>query len=328
MKKYFAGKKTIITGGLGMIGSTIARLLVRAGADVTIVDACLPPFGANEFNLRGIRRQVKVLKIDIRDRDALAPVLEHCDIVFNLAGQVSHNDSLEDPFLDTSINYTGHLNVLETVRRVSPKARILYSGSRLQFGRIEKNPVAEDSPQRPLTPYALNKSAAESMYRFYHRLHGLPVVIFRIANPYGPRGQIRHSKYCMVNWFIRQAMDNETIRIYGDGGQVRDYIYIDDLAEAFVRAAAADACLGQSFNIGSGRGVSFREMAETVLRTVKSGRIVHVPWPESYVNVETGDYVSDIGKISNAIGWRPRVGLEEGIARTYAYYRKFHRHYR
>jgi UDP-glucose 4-epimerase len=328
MKGHFLGKNVLITGGLGMIGSSIAHLLVRKGANVTVIDACLPPYGANEFNLRGIRRRVRVLKTDIRDRAALAPLLERCDIVFNLAAQVSHNDSLLDPFLDADINYTGHLNVLETARRVNPKAKILYSGSRLQFGRIERNPVAEGARQRPLTPYALNKSAAEAMYHFYHRLHGLPVVIFRIANPYGPRGQVRHSKYCMVNWFIRQAMDGETIRIFGDGLQVRDYIYIDDLAAAFVRAAADDSCNGQSFNIGSGRGVSFKEMAETVVRTVKSGRIVHVPWPPSYVNVETGDYISDIGKISRALGWRPRVDLAEGVARTYAYYKKYIRHYR
>ena len=328
MNKYFLGKKALITGGMGMIGSSIAHLLVRLGAEVTIIDACLRPFGANEFNLRGIRSKVKVFKLDIRDQNALRPIIQGCDILFNLAGQVSHNDSLKDPYLDIAINYQGHLNVLETVVRVNPRIKILFSGSRLQFGKIEKNPVAEGHPQRPLTPYALNKSAAENMYLFYHRLHGLPVVIFRIANPYGPRGQIRHNKYCIVNWFIRQAMDGEAITIYGDGNQVRDYIYIDDLAEAFVRAAADDACNGQLFNVGSGRGVSFKKMAETVIRIVKSGKLVHVPWPKNYVNVETGDYISDIGKISAILGWRPQVDLEKGIARTYAFYKKFHSHYR
>lgn len=328
MNKHFLGKKVLITGGLGMIGSSIAHLLVRSGAEVTIIDACLSPFGANEFNIRGIRKKVKVFKIDIREQSALVPIIKGCEIIFNLAGQVSHNDSLEYPFLDAAINYMGHLNVLETVRLVNPGIKILYSGSRLQFGKIEKNPVAEGHPQRPLTPYALNKSAAENMYLFYHRLHGLPVVIFRIANPYGPRGQIRHNKYCMVNWFIRQAMEGKAITIYGDGNQVRDYIYIDDLAEAFIRAAADDACNGQLFNVGSGQGVSFKKMAEIVIGTVKSGKIVHVPWPETYVNVETGDYISDIGKISGLLGWRPKVDLEEGIARTYAFYKKYHSHYR
>jgi UDP-glucose 4-epimerase len=328
MNEYYHGKKVLITGGLGMIGSSIAQRLVRAGADVAIVDACLPPFGANEFNIRGIADRVKVFKADIRDPDALAPIIRGCHVIFNLAAQVSHNDSLEDPRLDAEINYLGHLNVLETARRLDPRIKILFSGSRLQFGRIEKNPVAEDHPQRPLTPYALNKGAAENVYLYYHRRYDMPVVVFRIANPYGPRGQFRHSKYCMVNWFIRQAMNGEALTIYGDGNQVRDYIYIDDLAEVFVRAGADDRCDGQAFNIGSGRGVSFNRMAETVLDTVKSGTIVHVPWPAGYVNVETGDYVSDIGKISRLLGWGPQVGLEEGIARTCAYYKEFASHYR
>ena len=328
MKNYFFGKKILITGGLGMIGSSIAHLLVKLGAEVTIVDSCLQPYGANEFNIRSIRKKVKLLNIDIRDRKALPSIIKDCQIIFNLAGQVSHNDSIENPFLDTEINYTGHLNVLETVRQVNPGIKILYSGSRLQFGRIEKTPVAEMHPQRPLTPYALNKSAAENMYLFYHRLHGIPVIIFRIANPYGPRGQIRHNKYCMINWFIRQAMDDQTITIYGDGSQIRYYIFIDDLAEAFVRAAATDACSGQVFNIGSGTGVTFKTMAETIIQTVKSGKIIHVPWPDNYVNVETGDYVSDIRKISGFLGWHPGIDLQEGVARTFAYYKKFHSHYR
>jgi UDP-glucose 4-epimerase len=328
MKKYFFGKKILITGGLGMIGSSIAHLLVKLGAEVTIVDACLQPYGANKFNIRTIRKKVKLFKIDIRDQKALPFIIKDCQIIFNLAGQVSHNDSIENPFLDTEINYTGHLNVLENVRQVNPEIKILYSGSRLQFGKIEKNPVAEEHPQRPLTPYALNKSAAENMYLFYHRLHGIPVVIFRIANPYGPRGQIRHSKYCMINWFVRQAMDDQTITIYGDGSQVRDYIYIDDLAEAFVRAAATAACNGQVFNVGSGTGVTFKTMAETIIKTVKSGKIIHVPWPETYVNVETGNYVSDIRKISGFLDWQPKIDLKEGVARTFAYLKKFHAHYR
>lgn len=327
MKKYFLGKKILVTGGLGMIGSSIAHLLVKLGAEVTIADACLQPYGANEFNIHTIHKKVKLFNIDIRDQKALPSIIKDCQIIFNLAGQVSHNDSIENPFLDTEINYTGHLNVLETVRQVNPDIKILYSGSRLQFGKIEKNPVAEDHPQRPLTPYALNKSAAENMYLFYHRLHGIPVIIFRIANPYGPRGQIRHNKYCMINWFIRQAMDDQTITIYGDGSQVRDYIYIDDLAEAFVRAAATDSSNGQVFNIGSGTGVTFKTMAETIVATVKSGRILHIPWPKTYVNVETGDYVSNISKIKSFLDWKPKIDLPEGIAKTYAYYKKFYSYY-
>jgi UDP-glucose 4-epimerase len=327
MEKHFKNKNILITGGLGMIGSSIANQLVKWGARVTIIDACLKPYGANEFNIHASRDKIKFYKIDIRDLKALPPIIKGCDIIFNLAGQVSHNDSLENPFLDTEINYCGHLNVLETVRRVNPKIKILYSGSRLQFGKIEKIPVNEAHLQRPLTPYALNKSAAESMYLFYQRLHGIPVVIFRIANPYGPRGQMLHNKYCMINWFIRQAMENKTITIYGNGEQIRDYIYIDDLVAAFIHAAVDEGCDGQAFNVGSGLGVTFNKMAEIIIQTVRMGKVIHIPWPKNYINVETGDYISDIKKIKNVLGWQPEIGLAEGIAKTHAYYKKFKSHY-
>jgi UDP-glucose 4-epimerase len=327
MEKHYKNKNILITGGLGMIGSSIANQLVKWGAKVTIIDACLKPYGANEFNIHSIRDRINFIKMDIRDSHSLPAVIKDCHIIFNLAGQVSHNDSLENPFLDTDINYCGHLNVLETVRRVNPKIKILYSGSRLQFGKIEKIPVNEAHLQRPLTPYALNKSAAESMYLFYQRLYGIPVVIFRIANPYGPRGQMRHNKYCMINWFVRQAMDNKTITIYGNGEQIRDYIYIDDLTAAFVHAAVDKASDGQVFNVGSGQGVTFKRMAEIVIQTVQSGKILHVPWPKNYINVETGDYISDIKKIKNILGWQPKIVLDAGIARTFNYYNKFKSHY-
>lgn len=323
----YRGRNVLITGGLGMIGSTIAHRLVAYGARVSILDACLEPYGANRFNLRGIEDQVDVAVGDIRDRPLVRDIVRDRDIIFNLAGQVSHNDSLEDPYLDADINYIGHLNVLESVRRVSPGAVVLHAGSRLQFGRIERNPVDESHPLRPRTPYALNKTAAENTYLFYHEVHGIRTVAFRIANPYGPRSQMRHSKYSMINWFIRLAMEGKTITVFGDGSQVRDYISVDDLADAFIAAAVTPACHGQAFNVGSGVGTSFRDMVRTVLDTVGSGEQAFIPWPQSYINVETGDYVTDIGKLCGATGWRPSVGLTEGIRATCEYYRRHREHY-
>ena len=316
------GKRVLITGGLGMIGSTIAIKLVQLGADVTVVDACIEPYGANLFNLEPVKDSVRVNINDIRDREAMKCLVRDRDIVFNLAGQVSHNDSMDDPHLDADINYIGHLSVLECVRRHNPDAVVLHAGSRLQYGRIESNPVAEDHPLRPRTPYALNKTAAECMYRFFHEIHGLRTVMLRIANPYGPRSQMKHSKYSMVNWFVRLAMDGETIRVFGDGSQMRDYVYVDDVADAFIRAAAGGRCVGQVLNIGSGQATRFRDMVEAVVETVGQGGIEHVPWPADYVNVETGDYVADTSKLARATGWRPTVGLPEGIARTVDYYRE------
>ena len=305
-----------------MIGSTIAAKLVPFGADITLVDARIEPYGANLFNIDSIRNDMRVNIADIRDKEAMKWLVQEKDVIFNLAGQVSHNDSMQDPFLDADINYIGHLNVLECVRRHNPDALVVHSGSRLQFGRIESNPVSEAHPLRPRTPYAMNKTAAENMYMFYSVVHGIKVVMFRIANPYGPRSQMRHSKYSMVNWFIRLAMEGKPLTIFGDGSQIRDYIFVDDLAEAFISAAVSQACIGEVFNVGSGTGISFKEMTECIAKVVGKGTVRYVPWPADYVNVETGDYVTNISKLARASGWRPMTDLESGIARTVAYYQE------
>lgn len=320
-------KKVLITGGLGMIGSSIARRLSQLGAEITILDARLPMYGANDFNIRDIPERPRIVETDIRDRGALERLDWDFHVIFNLAGQVSHNDSIENPYLDAEINYLGHLNVLEQVRKYNPKAKVFFSGSRLQFGRIQGNPVREDHPQQPLTPYALDKSAAENLYLFYHRIHGIPVVVFRIANPYGPRGQIQHSKYCIVNWFVRQAMEGKTITVFGDGAQIRDYIFIDDLVEACIQAAIHPQSSGEVFNVGSGIGVTFREMVTQIVQIAQRGKVAFVDWPASYINVETGDYISDIGKIKKILNWEPRIPLPVGISRTLQYYQQFWKHY-
>lgn len=321
------GKKVMITGGLGMIGSTIAIKLVGYGAEVTLVDACIEPYGANFFNIEPVKDRVQINIADIRDKEAIKQLVKDKDIIFNLAGQVSHNESMDDPFLDADINYTGHLNVLECVRRFNPEAVVLHAGSRLQFGMIEHTPVNEDHPMRPRTPYALNKTAAENMYLFYSQIHHIPCVVFRISNPYGPRSQMKHSKYSMVNWFIRQAMENKTINIFGDGRQVRDYIHVDDLVNAFILASVTEKCRGNVFNVGCGKGTRFRDMAETIIDVVKSGRIEYVPWPKEYINVETGNYVSDNHKIGSFTDWKPAVDFESGVSRTVEYYKQYKSHY-
>ena len=217
LEQKLSGKQVMITGGLGMLGSSMAHQLVKYKAKVTIVDACIEPYGANMFNLEGIQGRVNLNIADIRDKEAIKFLVREKDIIFNFAAQVSHNDSIDDPFLDADINYIGHLNVLESVRQFNPSAKVLFSGSRLQFGPIESIPVGEDHPLRPMTPYAINKTMAENMYRFYHEVHGIPCIVFRIANPYGIRCQMKHSKYSIINYFIRKAMEDKPITIFGDG---------------------------------------------------------------------------------------------------------------
>jgi len=327
IKKQYSNKKVLITGGLGMIGSSLAHALVRQNVHVTILDSTLEPFGANLFNITDIADKVTVCSCDIRDTSAVASLIKEADVIFNLAGQVSHNDSLHNPVDDASINYMGHLNVLETVRKHNPRAVVVHAGSRLQYGKTEKLPVHEGHPMRPLTPYALHKMAAEQMYLYYHRRFGIPVVLFRIANPYGPRGQMKHSKYCIVNWFIRQAMENKMITVFGEGEQLRDYIYIDDLVSAMLMAAQSPSAYGEVFNLGSGVETSFRSMAEVIVRVVGKGVVTSVPWPKSYINVDTGNFVADISKIKACTQWRPQVELAEGVLMTCHYYEKNKEHY-
>lgn len=321
------GKRVLITGGLGMIGSTLAHKLVHSGARVTIVDACIEPYGANLFNVRDIEDSIHINISDIRDKESMKFLVKDKDIIFNLAGQVSHNDSMENPFLDANINYLGHLNILECLRKYNPEAVIIHAGSRLQFGKIEKIPVNEDHPLKPRTPYALNKTAAENMYLFYHDIHKIPCVVFRIANPYGPKSQMKHNKYSMINWFIRLAMDGRTINIFGSGEQIRDYIYVDDLAGAFLSVSIEENCYGEVFNVGSGAGTRFKDMVEVILKAVGTGEVQYIPWPEDYRNVETGDYITDISKLRRMTGWQPMTDLETGVRQTCEYYREYRSFY-
>lgn len=319
--------RVLITGGLGMIGSTVAHKLIQNGAEVTIADVLLEPFGANWFNLEGIKNKVTVTITDIRDKKAIMHLVKDKDLIFNFAAQVGHNDSIENPLLDADINYIGHLNLAECVKKCNPDARIIFSGSRVQYGKIQSIPVTEDHPSMPISPHALHKTAAENMYKFYYNIFGISCVLFRIANPYGPRSQMKHSKYSMVNWFIRQAMEGNTIKIFGDGEQLRDYIYVEDLADALIKAAMKAETSGEVFNIGSGKGTKFKDMVKNILEIVGSGNMEFSEWPENYINVETGDYISDISKITNVIEWKPKTSLKEGIQKTYTYYKKYREHY-
>ena len=321
------GKKILILGGLGMIGSNLACKFVACDAEVTIVDAFIEPFGANLFNISGIKEKVNLSITDIRDREAMKILVRDKDVIFNLAGQISHNDSIDNPLNDADLNYIGHLNVMECVKQYNPKVKVLFSGSRLQFGSIRSTPVDEEHPLNPRTPYALHKTASEEMYKYYNNVHNIPTIVFRIANPYGIRAQMKHSKYSILNYFIRQAMENSTINIFGGGKQIRDYIYVEDLIDAFILASISDHANGETYNIGSGTGTSFIDMVKTIVNVVDKGKIKHIPWPDDYLNVETGDYITDISKISLGLGWKPRIELRKGIEKTFNYYKKYLKFY-
>jgi UDP-glucose 4-epimerase len=317
----------LITGGAGMIGSTIAHQAVAQGAEVSILDAMLPLYGGNLFNLQGISEQVQIIPGDIRDLDLMRRVVPGYDYIFSLAGQVSYVDSNIEPLLDLDINCKGHIQVLEACRMENPRAKLLFASSRFVYGRIEYNPVDEGHPFNCLSIYGIHKLAGEKYYRFYQEAHGLPTVSVRIANPYGPRQQMKHSKYGILNWFIRLALQGQPITVFGEGLQRRDYIYNEDLAAGCIALMLSPGTDGQVYNLGTGTGVPLIDMAQLVAAAVPGTEVRQVEWPKDRYFVETGDYLSDITRITAASDWRPQTTLKEGIERTVAYYRKHRSQY-
>lgn len=305
-----------------MIGSYIAQLAATLGAEVTIVDSLLPLHGGNLFNLDEMTGRIDFRQGDIRDPALMAQVVQGQDIIFNLAGQVSYVDSNQEPFLDLDINCRGHLTILEACRQHNRRAKLVFASSRFVYGAIDYNPVDENHPFNCLSIYGIHKLAGEKYYRFYYDAHGMDTVSLRIANPYGPRQQMKHSKYGIVNWFIRLALEGKPLTIFGAGEQQRDYIYNQDLAEAFLCVAQTPGTAGQVYNVGSGTGTPFKEMARLVAAAVPGTKVIQVEWPADRYFVETGDYISDITKLTTATAWRPKTSLKEGINRTVAFYRE------
>lgn len=319
--------RVLITGGAGMIGSTIAQILVERGAEVTIVDAMLPAYGGNLFNLQSISDKITFIKGDIRDQEGMKKWVDGADYIFNLAAQVSYVDSNLDPLLDLDINCRGHLNLLLTLSQKNPRAKVVFTSSRFVYGSINYNPVDEHHPFNCLSIYGIHKLAGEKYYRFYHDAHSLDTVSVRITNPYGPRQQMKHSKYGIVNWFIRLALEGKPLTVFGEGLQKRDYIFVEDLAAGVVAAALSPKTTGEVYNLGAGTGSSFIDMVRLIAEIIPSTDIQHVPWPKERSLVETGDFIADITKIKEATGWRPQTTLREGIEKTVAFYRQYQHHY-
>ena len=317
----FKGKNVLITGGLGFIGSTLAHRLVEAKARVTILDAMLTPYGGNKFNIKEIADHVELVNGNIIDEKIVRQAVDGKDYIFHLAGQVGYLDAKEKPFLDLDFNGRGNLIVLEAVKKKAAAARILFSSSRLVYGKIQQVPVKESQATQPLSLYGIHKLLGEKYYAYYAHNFGIHGLSLRIPNPYGPRQQMKHSKYAIVGWFIRQAMEGKKIKIYGDGKQLRDYIYIDDIVEAMMRLIIKGQD-GEAYNIGGGQGVTFTEMVDAVIEAVGQGEKEYVPWPADYEKNETGDYVADITKIQAITTWEPTVLLGEGLKRTVDFYRQ------
>ena len=327
LAKALKKKKVLITGGLGFIGSNLARRLIELEADITIVDAMLPGYGGNLFNIDGIEERIRVNYSDIRDVHTMNYLVRDQEIVFHLAGQVDHILSLTNPFPDIDINIRGSAVVMEAVREHAPRARVVYTGTRGQYGPAVTLPVNEDTPMNPKGLYELSNLTAEKMMLLYNDKHDVATSVLRLTNIYGPRAQMHHSRYGVVNWFVRIALDDGTIKVFGKGDIKRDFLHVDDAVEAILLAAVRDEAIGEVFNVGVDTPSNFLELAERIVAIAGTGRWEFAPFSPERAKQEPGDFYSDITKIRNALGWEPRIDLDSGLRSTIEFYKKHRRHY-
>ena len=316
----YARTRCLVTGGMGFIGSNLVRALVSFGATVTIVDNMDHDQGGNRFNLEGLEG-VTVREHGIGEEEAIAEAVRGQEYVFNLAGKSSHTDVLDSPFADLQANVVGQLVLLEAVRHHAPDARVVYASTRSVYGATGGQPIDEDRFFAPTEVNSANKAAADLYHIAYARSHGLSTVCLRLTNIYGPRMLAKHSRQGFINWFVRLAVEGGEIRLFGEGSQRRDLLFVDDAVEAFLHAGLAGDQSGVAFNIGSGKGFSLREVAETLVKVTGKGSISYVPFPTGAARIDIGDFVTDIRRAKAALGWYPRTGLDEGLRVSCDFYR-------
>ena len=317
------GKKVLVIGGLGFIGSNIAQRCVALGASVTIYDVCLDPYGWNFANIKEIRDKITFIKGDTRDVAALNNVIVGQDIIYDCAAQVSHLISIKDPQLDIDITLRGGMNVLETVRHFNTNAILIYAGTRGAVGKMHIKPITEEHPTDPVDVNGVNKLAVEKYYLLYHRLYGMKTAVVRINNTYGERADMRRGDYGIVNFFLRKAMCNEQISINGDGLQTRDYNYVQDVVDAMLLAAQKPEAIGHMFFLGSNQETQFIDMCNTILSVTGSSMTIEKKqWDAARKAIEIGDFVVNPAKIHRMLGWWSKTSLQEGLQKTLAFYKE------
>lgn len=324
---FYRGRRVMITGGLGFIGSNLAHRLVDLGADILIVDSLIPDYGGNLFNIHGIEDKVRVNIADVRQDTTMQYLVRDREVIFNLAGQVSHIDSMREPFTDLEINCRAQLSMLEACRRRNPHTKVVFAGTRQVYGRPERLPVDETHLVRPVDINGINKAAGEYYHLLYSHVFGVRACSLRLTNVYGPRQLIKHNRQGFIAWFIRLAIEDKDIEIYGDGSQIRDFVYVEDAVDAFLRAGAMDACDGEVFNVGGSEPIAHRDLVALLIEVAGSGRVRFVDWPPEKRRIDIGNFYTDWSKFQRTTGWHPTVPLREGLARTIAYYRAHFAHY-
>jgi UDP-glucose 4-epimerase len=323
----FGGARVLITGGLGFIGSTLARRLVDLDARITLVDSLIPTYGGNLRNIAGIEERVRVNIADVRDEHSMDYLVQGQDYLFNLAGQNSHLDSMRDPYADLEINCRAQLSILEACRTHNPGLKLVYASTRQIYGKPDYLPVDERHLLRPVDVNGINKMAGEWYHILYNNVYGIRACALRLTNTYGPRMRVKDTRQTFLGIWIKQLIDDQPIQIWGDGAQIRDFNYVDDAVEALLLAAADPAADGQIFNLGSDETVNFRDLAALMVELNGAGHYEIVPFPPDRKSIDIGDYYADYRLIQGRLGWRPKVALRDGLARTLAFYREEKEYY-
>ncbi len=315
-------KRALIVGGMGFIGVNLADRLIGEGATVTLLTPLRERHADQADALE--RRGGRIVEGDLRDREVMPELVAGQDVVFNLSGQSGAVRSMEDPWPDLDIKLRGNLVLLESLRAANPRAKVVFAGSRLQYGKPGSLPVREDDEGEPLCLHAVHKRTVEEYLKLYSHLFGLRYAIARITNPYGPGQPKGRTAYGVINRLIHLALANEALTIYGDGAQLRDYVHVADVVDALVLMAGSDAANGRAFNVASGTGTRMIDVANRIISIAGGGRIEHVAWPALAQQIETGDFVADISRAKRELGWQPQRTLQAGLEETVAHYRGAH----
>jgi len=318
----YINKNILITGGLGFVGSNVAKALVELGAIVTIVDSLIPQYGGNLFNVNDFRERIEINICDIRDSHAMKHLVQGKDYIFNLAGQTSHMDSMTDPQTDLDINASAQLSILEACRLNNPDIKIVFASTRQLYGRPDYLPVDEKHPVRPVDINGINKLAGECYHLLYNNVYGIKACALRLTNTYGPGMRVKDARQTFLGIWVRLLLEGKPIKVFGDGKQLRDFNYVDDCVNALLLAGISDTTNGKVYNLGSPEVIGLKALAELIVDLGYGGTFKLIPFPPERKAIDIGDYYSDFNLIAQELGWKPKITFEEGLRRTVEFYCK------
>jgi len=318
--KTMEGKKVLITGGLGFIGSNLACKCVQLGAKVTIFDCLDPRSGGNLYNITKIANSIQVSYHNILDFDQVSQVIPEKDIIFSCASSTSHAFSMREPWIDSDVNSKGVINLLEAVRRFNPKAKFIHLGTSTQLGKLSYQPADEKHPEFPTDIYSANKSVSEKYTLIYSKAFNIRSTVIRLSNVFGPKASIHSSEFTFNNYFIGLALQGKDITVYGEGRQTRNVLYVDDAVSAMVLAAQSEESTGEVFFAVGDEHFSVSEIAEATVKYLGKGKVIYTDWPIGKKATDIGDAILSNKKIKKTLGWSPKINLESGLVQTKEYY--------